>query len=86
MNYNEVNKGEVIYLKILPAFSRGWAKIPKLRMTSIEPVFGQVKEGRGLRQFLLRGLEKVNSLWRIDCAVHNLLKIFRAKRRLQPAM
>ena len=31
----------------------------KLRMTSIEPVFGQVKEGRGLRQFLLRGLEKV---------------------------
>lgn len=58
----------------------------KLRMTSIEPVFGQVKEGRGLRQFLLRGLEKVNSLWRIDCAVHNLLKIFRAKRRLQPAM
>ena len=58
----------------------------KLRMTSIEPVFGQVKEGRGLRQFLLRGLEKVNSLWRIDCAVHNLLKIFRAKRRLQPAV
>ncbi|MEQ8173089.1 MAG: IS1182 family transposase [Candidatus Eremiobacterota bacterium] len=58
----------------------------KLRMTSIEPVFGQIKEGRGLRQFLLRGLDKVNSLWRIDCAVHNLLKIFRAKRRLQPAM
>ncbi|OQA19078.1 MAG: Transposase DDE domain protein [bacterium ADurb.Bin363] len=58
----------------------------KLRMTSVEPVFGQIKEGRGLRQFLLRGLEKVNSLWRIDCAVHNLLKIFRAKRRLQPAV
>lgn len=55
----------------------------KLRMTSIEPVYGQIKEGRGLRQFLLRGLEKVNSLWRIDCAVHNLLKIFRAKTKLQ---
>jgi hypothetical protein len=55
-------------------------------MTSVEPVFGQVKEGRGLRQFLLRGLEKVNSLWRIDCAVHNLLKIFRAKMRLQTAV
>jgi transposase len=58
----------------------------KLRMTSIEPVFGQIKEGRGLRQFLLRGLEKVNSLWRIDCAVHNLLKIFRFERKLLPAM
>jgi len=58
----------------------------KLRMTSIEPVFGQIKEARGLRQFLLRGLEKVNSLWRIDCAVHNLLKIFRFERRLLSAM
>ena len=26
---------------------------------SVEPVFGQIKEGRGFRQFLLRGLEKV---------------------------
>jgi hypothetical protein len=25
----------------------------------VEPVFGQVKEARGFRQFLLRGIEKV---------------------------
>lgn len=56
----------------------------KLRMTSVEPVFGQIKECRGLRQFLVRGLEKVRSFWRIDCAVHNLLKLFRAKICLQP--
>lgn len=56
-----------------------------LRMTSIEPVFGQIKECRGLRQFLLRGLKKVTSLWLIECAVHNLLKIFKAKTEVQPA-
>ena len=58
----------------------GRAKYRK-RMTSVEPVFGQIKEGRGLRQFLLRGQEKVRSLWRLDCAVHNLLKMFRAGAR-----
>ena len=30
-----------------------------LRMKTVEPVFGQIKQGRGFRQFLLRGLEKV---------------------------
>ena len=30
-----------------------------LRMETVEPVFGQIKAGRGFRQFLLRGLEKV---------------------------
>ena len=27
-----------------------------LRMQTVEPVFGQIKQGRGFRQFLLRGL------------------------------
>ena len=31
-----------------------------LRMATVEPIFGQIKQGRGFRQFLLRGLEKVN--------------------------
>ena len=56
-----------------------------LRMTSIEPVFGQIKKCRGLRQFLLRGLRKVSSLWQIECAVHNLLKIFKSKTETQSA-
>ena len=34
-----------------------------LRMQTVEPVFGQIKQGRGFRQFLLRGLEKVNGEW-----------------------
>ena len=40
-------------------------------------MFGQVKQGRGFRQFLLRGLEKVNREWLLICAGHNLLKLFR---------
>ena len=34
-----------------------------LRMQTVEPVFGQIKQGRGFRQFLPRGLEKVNGEW-----------------------
>ena len=48
-----------------------------LRMATVEPVFGQIKQGRGFRQFLLRGLEKVRGEWSLICAGHNLLKLFR---------
>ena len=48
-----------------------------LRMQTVEPVFGQIKQGRGFRQFLLRGLEKVNGEWSLTCTGHNLLKLFR---------
>ena len=48
-----------------------------LRMATVEPVFGQIKEGRGFRQFLLRGLEKVNGEWSLICTGHNLLKLFK---------
>ena len=46
-----------------------------LRMQTVEPVFGQIKQGRGFRQFLLRGLEKVNGEWSLICTGHNLLKV-----------
>ena len=48
-----------------------------LRMEPVEPVFGQIKQGRGFRQFLLRGLEKVNREWLLIRVSHNLLKLFR---------
>ena len=51
-----------------------------LRMETVEPVFGQIKQGRGFRQFLLRGLEKVNGEWSLICTRHNLLKLFRCGR------
>ena len=48
-----------------------------IRRETVEPVFGQIKQGRGFRQFLLRGLEKVNREWSLICTGHNLLKLFR---------
>ena len=48
-----------------------------LPMEMAEPVFGQIKQSRGFRQFLLRGLKKVNREWLLICAGHNLLKLFR---------
>lgn len=43
----------------------------------VESVFGQIKHARGFRQFLLRGLENVTQEWKLICATHNLLKLFR---------
>ena len=48
-------------------------------------MFGQIKEGRGLRRFLLRGLEKVDGEWHLIAATHNLLKLFRHRRPQQQA-
>ena len=48
-----------------------------LGMATVEPVFGQIKQGRGFRQFLLRGLGKVQDQWSLICTGHNLLKLFR---------
>lgn len=50
----------------------------KQRQQSIEPVFGQIKQGRGFRQFSLRGLQAVQAEWLFVCMVHNLGKLFRA--------
>ena len=48
-----------------------------LRMSTVEPVFGQIKQGRGFRQFLMRGLDKVQGEWSLICTGHNLLKLFK---------
>ena len=51
-----------------------------LRKELSEPVFGQIKQARGFRQFLLRGKKKVKGEWRIICTGHNILKLFAAWR------
>lgn len=48
------------------------------RKETVEPVFGQIKEARGLRRFLLRGLGCVHAEWNLMCTTHNLLKLFRS--------
>jgi hypothetical protein len=51
------------------------------RKQIVEPVFGMVKSARGIRRFLLRGLEKVSAEWQLICLTHNLLKIWRRSNR-----
>jgi len=53
------------------------AAIYSRRKTVVEPVFGQIKQARGFRQFLLRGLEKVQGEWAVICLTHNILKLHR---------
>ena len=47
----------------------------RLRKQLPEPVFGQIKQARGFRQFLMRGLDNVANEWAIVCLAHNMLKL-----------
>jgi len=57
--------------------TKAGAAIYSTRKTIVEPVFGQIKQARGFRQFLLRGLEKVQGEWAVICLTHNILKLHR---------
>ena len=63
----------------------GHASPYRLRKQLPEPVFGQIKQARGFRQFLLRGFEKVRAEWAIVCTAHNLLKLVQ-RRSLSAAL
>lgn len=52
-------------------------EIYKKRGSSVEPVIGQIKSGRGLGKLLLRGKKKGRSEWKMYCIGHNLLKLWR---------
>lgn len=56
----------------------------KQRKAIVEPVFGQIKEARGFRRFLLRGLHAVRAEFDLIALTHNLLKLFRSARHLAP--
>ena len=43
-----------------------------MRKYIVEPVFGHIKQARGFRQFLLRGIDKVRGEWAMICTAHNL--------------
>ena len=50
----------------------------RLRKQIVEAVFGLIKQARGFRQFLLRGLEYVRAEWAMICTAHNLIKLAKA--------
>ena len=47
------------------------------RRWMIEPVFGQIKENRGISRFQRRGFEACASEWKLIAASHNLRKLYR---------
>ncbi len=47
----------------------------RLRKHVVEPVFGQIKAARNLRELLFRGTDKVRHEWALLCTVHNLVKL-----------
>ena len=66
---------ELMERKLLSERSR---KLYKLRSQTVEPVFGQVKDVRGIDKFMLRGIESCRGEWSLICATHNLLKLWRS--------
>lgn len=54
------------------------------RKAIVEPVFGQIKQGRRHRQFLLRGMRQVRGEWALIGTTHNVLKLWTALRRPRP--
>ena len=70
-------------LSRLPATARAQAKLRTVqgrchyaqRGRTVEPVFGQIKDRQGLRQFSRRGLNNARAEWTFACTVHNIRKL-----------
>ena len=56
----------------------------KMRKAIVEPVFGQMKECRGFRRLLLRGLAPARAEFQLIALGHNLLKLLRYGPGLTP--
>ena len=65
------------------------------RGMAVEPVFGQVKDGRGIDRFRRRGRDACRGEWNLISACHNLLKLWRwrcsglfdsLRNRMKPTM
>jgi hypothetical protein len=53
-------------------------RLYKTRGQTVEPVFGQIKVGRGCDRFMRRGHQACASEWNLLCTTHNLLKLWRS--------
>lgn len=80
---NAPHNDDAMHMRERLASETGKALYAK-RKATVEPVFGQIKEARGIRRFRLRSLKKVTCEWKLICATHNLLKLFRHRIALVP--
>lgn len=53
----------------------------KMRKTTVEPAFGQLKTCQNMTRFSRRGLQACISEWLLACAAHNLNKLHRHRQR-----
>lgn len=49
------------------------------RKSTVEPVFGQIKQMMGFRQFMVRGLERVSGEWTLVTMAYNIRRLFQLK-------
>ena len=61
-------------------------KLYKLRQQTVEPVFGIIKSAMGFRQFLLRGIDKVSTEWKLVGLAYNLRRLHTLKLAAQAAV
>jgi hypothetical protein len=59
--------------------TEAYKKAMRKRKVWIEPLFGEAKQWHGLRQFRLRGLQKVNMEGLMIAAGQNLKRLLRAR-------
>lgn len=83
LSTNAPNNADSLHMRELLASESGRAAY-SLRKAVVEPVFGQIKETRGIRRFRLRGLPFVSGEWKFICAAHNVLKLFRYRNTKGP--
>lgn len=55
-------------------------RLYRLRKQTVEPVFGIIKQAMGFRQFLLRGLRKVEGEWSLVCLAYNIRRLHTLSR------
>jgi hypothetical protein len=68
------DKGPYAFMRRVLASEAGH-ELYKHRKATVEPVFAQNKFNRGFRRFQRRGRSAVRSEWRLQAAVHNLMKL-----------
>lgn len=49
------------------------------RKSTVEPVFGQIKRVLGLRQFMLRGFDRISGEWTLVTMAYNLRRLFQLR-------
>jgi len=59
--------------------TRAGKRLYAKRKSTIEPVFGIIKQTLGFRQFLLRGLDSVEKEWKLVCMAWNIKRMHTLK-------